>query len=154
MRLCVWSLFDPLFALFLCLSHLPLHPPELWLPPFPLPCGCCRSKIPVHFAQWGVWPFGQQRPSHRLWAQLLRRLPLLRDLWNIQRHKALVLASQKTMTTTSAERSLHHCSLRSEKNQPAVDKLITLLKKVCCQVSRCLSVMLEQGDLFLMSFTR
>ena len=30
---------------------------------------------------------------------------------------------------------------RSEKNQRAVDKLITLLKKVCCQVSRCLSVM-------------
>ena len=41
--------------------------------------------------------------------------------------------------------------LRSEKIQRAVDKLITLLKKVCCQVSRCLSVMLEQGDLFLMS---
>ena len=52
------------------------------------------------------------------------------------------------MTTPSAERSLHHCSLRSEKNQRAVDKLITLLKKVCRPVSRCLSVMLEQGDLF------
>ena len=34
-----------------------------------------------------------------------------------------------------AERSLHHCSLRSEKNQRAVDKLITLLKKVCCPQS-------------------
>ena len=34
------------------------------------------------------------------------------------------------MTAPSAERSLHHCSLRSEKNQRAVDKLITLLKKV------------------------
>ena len=56
----------------------------------------------------------------------------------------------RLMTTPSAERSLHHCSLRSEKNQRAVDKLITLLKKVCCQVSRCLSVMLEQGDLFPM----
>ena len=44
------------------------------------------------------------------------------------------------MTTPSAERSLHHCSLTIEKNQRAVDKLITLLKKVCCQVSRCLSV--------------
>ena len=40
----------------------------------------------------------------------------------------------------SAESSLHHCSPRSEKNQRAVDKLITLLKKVCCQVCRCLSV--------------
>ena len=57
----------------------------------------------------------------------------------------------RSMTTPSAERSLHHCSLRSEKIQRAVDKLITLLMKVCCQVSRCLSVMLEQGDLFPMS---
>ena len=57
----------------------------------------------------------------------------------------------RSMTTPSAERSLHHCSLRSEKIQRAVDKLITLLKKVCCHVSRCLSVMLEQGDLFPMS---
>ena len=57
----------------------------------------------------------------------------------------------RSMTTPSAERSLHHCSLRSEKTQRAVDKLITLLKKVCCQVSRRLSVMLEQGDLFRMS---
>ena len=33
----------------------------------------------------------------------------------------------------------------------AVDKVITLLTKVCCPVSRRLSVMLEQGDLFPMS---
>ena len=39
------------------------------------------------------------------------------------------------MTTPSAERSLHHCSLRSDKNQRAVDKLITLLKKVSRPVS-------------------
>ena len=51
----------------------------------------------------------------------------------------------KSVTTPSAERSLHHCSLRSEKIQRAADKLITLLKKACCQVSRCLSVLLEQG---------
>ena len=49
--------------------------------------------------------------------------------------------TRRSVTTPSAERSLHHCSFRSEKNQRAVDKLITLLKKVCCQVSRCLSVM-------------
>ena len=49
--------------------------------------------------------------------------------------------TRSTVTRPSAERSLHHCSLRSEKNQLAVDKLITLLKKVCCQVSLCLSVM-------------
>ena len=47
---CAWvivcSLFDPRFALFICHSHLPLHPPELWILPCPLPCGCPRSKIP------------------------------------------------------------------------------------------------------------
>ena len=35
----------------------------------------------------------------------------------------------KSVTTPSAERSLHHCSLRSEKIQRAVDKLITLMTK-------------------------
>ena len=35
--------------------------------------------------------------------------------------------------------------------QRAVDKLITLLTKVCCPVSRRLSVMLEQGDMFSIS---
>ena len=46
--------------------------------------------------------------------------------------------TRPAVTTPSAERSLHHYSLRNEKIQRAVDKLTTLLKKVCCQVSRCL----------------
>ena len=57
--------------------------------------------------------------------------------------------TRRSVTTPSAERSLHHCSLWSEKNQRAVDKLISHLKKVCCQVSRCLSVMLERGDPYM-----
>ena len=44
--------------------------------------------------------------------------------------------------------------LRSEKNQRAVDKFITLLTNARCPVSRRLSVMLEQGDLFSMSLDR
>ena len=43
----------------------------------------------------------------------------------------------------------HHCSFRSEKNQRGIDKLIALLKKVCCQVSPCLSVMQERGDPYM-----
>ena len=35
----------------------------------------------------------------------------------------------------SEKRYLHHCSFRSEKNQRTWDKLITLMKKVCCQLS-------------------
>ena len=55
-----------------------------------------------------------------------------------------------TMTTPSAQRSRHHCSPRSEKMQRAVDKLITLLTKVCRPVSRRLSF-IEQGDVLLTS---
>ena len=39
------------------------------------------------------------------------------------------------MTAPSAQRHLHHCSFRSEKNQRTGDKFFTLLKKVCCQLS-------------------
>ena len=56
-----------------------------------------------HSANWGVWPFGQQDPSHRLWAQHPWRFPLLRDYWNllpgaIQRHNALVFAGRENGT--------------------------------------------------------
>ena len=54
--------------------------------------------------------------------------------------------TRNSVTRPPAERSLHHCSLRSEKNQRRDDKLVTLLKIVCCQVSPCLSVMQERGD--------
>ena len=43
--------------------------------------------------------------------------------------------TRRSVTTPSAERSLRHCSPRSEKNQRAVDKLTTLMKKVCSQLS-------------------
>ena len=35
----------------------------------------------------------------------------------------------------SEKRCLHHCSFRSEKNQRTWDKLITLMKQVCCPLS-------------------
>ena len=35
----------------------------------------------------------------------------------------------------SEKRYLHHCSIRSEKNQRTGDKFTTLMKKVCCQLS-------------------
>ena len=56
--------------------------------------------------------------------------------------------TRRSVTTPSVERSLHHCSLRSEKNQRAVDKLITLMKKVCCQLSNFLHTQ-ERRDMFL-----
>ena len=39
--------------------------------------------------------------------------------------------TRRSVITPSAKRSLHHFSLRTEKNQRAVDTLITLLEKVC-----------------------
>ena len=136
-------------------SHLPLHPPELWLLPFPRPCGCCQSKIPVHFAQWGVWPFGQWRPSHRLWAQWAW-LPHLGGHWIL--HPGVLQRQQALKSAWLGIQWLHHRHGAlfttvhpgaTRKSRP--DKLITLLKKVYCPVSRCLSIMLEHGDLFLMS---
>ena len=107
-----------------------------------------------HSANGGVWPSGQQPTSHRLRAQPLRRFPLLRDHWNlapgaIQQHGALVLAWVGKSVTRPSAGSLHHCSFRSEKNQRTVDKLITFLQKVCCQVSPCLRVMWERGDPYM-----
>ena len=46
-----------------------------------------------------------------------------------------------SVTTPSAERSLHDCSFRSEKNLRAVNKLIIPMKKFCCQDIRRLSAM-------------
>ena len=51
-----------------------------------------------------------------------------------------------------AERSLHQCSLWSEKIQLTEDKLITFVKKVCCQVSLCLSDMQEQRERLVHQF--
>ena len=44
-------------------------------------------------------------------------------------------AMRNSTMRLSENRYLHHCSFRSEKNQRTWDKLITLLKKVCCQLS-------------------
>ena len=40
------------------------------------------EKYPVRFREWGVWFLGQQHTSHKLWAHILRRLPLLANHWN------------------------------------------------------------------------
>ena len=49
--------------------------------------------------------------------------------------------TRRSVTTPSAERSLHDCSFRSEKNLRAVNKLILPMKKFCCQDIRRLSAM-------------
>ena len=44
-------------------------------------------------------------------------------------------AMRNSTMSLSEKRYLHNCSLRSEKKQQTGDKLITLMKKVCCQLS-------------------
>ena len=67
--------------------------------------------------------------------------PHLRDYWYIhpgvlQRRSSPESAWFWTRWLHHRHGSLHHCSPRSEKMQRAVDKLITLLTKVCRPVSR------------------
>ena len=54
--------------------------------------------------------------------------------------------TRNSTTRPSAERSLHHYSFRSERNQRTEDRLITLLKKLCCQLSPFQCVTPERGD--------
>ena len=68
-----------------------------------------------------------------------------------RRNPATKIRSPRTYVTRnstmrpSGKHYLHHCSFRSEKNQRTGDKLITLMKKVCCQFSP-FSHMQERGD--------
>ena len=43
--------------------------------------------------------------------------------------------SRNSTMSLSEKRYLHHCSLRIQKNLRTRDKRITLMKKVCCQLS-------------------
>ena len=43
--------------------------------------------------------------------------------------------TRKSTMRASGKRYLHHCSFRSDENQRIEDKLITLMMKVCCQLS-------------------
>ena len=131
---------------------------------FPFSCSSSSSSMFVGsmrsphacFREWGVGHFGREQSSHRLWAQLHRQLPHVRDHWHI--HPGVFQRQQARKSAWLGVRWLHHRQSALftpvsgvEKIQRAVDKFITLLTKACCQVSRRLSVMLEQGDVFSMS---
>ena len=155
----VLMLFDSPLCTLHRLSHLLPHSPDLHLHPH-LPCGSVRREVPCALSRMrsltllSITPLSQvmspnsstTTTSQRPLTFSSRSPPATAGPWTC--------TTRRSVTTPSAERSLHPCSLRSEKNHRAVDKLITLLKKVCCQVCRCLSVMLEQGDLFLISLSR
>ena len=126
------TLYSALFTVSLIFFF---HSPDLHLH---LPCGSVRREVPCTLQV--VSPTSSTiTTSQRPLKSSSRSLPATPGPRSCM--------TRRSVTTPSAERCLHHCSLRSEKIQRAVDKLITLLKKVCCQVSRCLSVMWERWDL-------
>ena len=64
------------------------------------------EKYTVRFREWGVRHFGRQQSSHRLWAQNLRRLPHLRDHWNL--HPGVLQRQQALELAWLGDRWLHH----------------------------------------------
>ena len=148
----VLILFYSLFCTLHLLSHLPLHSLDLHLR-LHLPCGLVRGEghcalprmrsyalCPTTFLSQVMSPTSSTTTTSQ------------RPLKSSSRSPPATASPQLCMTwssitTPSAERSLHQCSLRSEKIQRAVDELITLLTKACCQVSR-LSFMSEQKTFF------
>ena len=138
------------------LSHLPFHSPDLHLH-LHLPCGLVRGEVHCALPRMrskALWPrtILSQVMSPASSTTTRSQRPLKSSSRSLPATAGpQICMTWRLMTTPSVERSLHHCSPRSEKIQRAVDKLVTLLTKACCQVSRRLSVMLEQGDLFSMS---
>ena len=125
----VLTLSDSPFCTLHSLSHLLLHPPGLHLH---LLCGSVRREFPC------VLP---RMRSLTLWSTaLLSQVMSPSSSTTTTSQRPLKFSStslpatagprtcmtRRSATIPSAERSLHHCSFRSEKNQRAVDKLTTL----------------------------
>ena len=93
------SLVSPIFYFILLIIYFIFHVDRFGVKP------------PVRFREWGVWPFGQQRPSHRLWAQLRWRLLLLRDQWNF--HPGVLQRQQALVPAWLGDQWLHHRQKRA-----------------------------------------
>ena len=106
---------------------------------------CARSLAP-----WQNSLLSQVMSPSSLTTSTTRRLPKSSSRSNpaTTRCPRTCLTRNSTMRS-SAERSLHHFSFRSEKNQQTWDKLITLMKKVCCQLSPFLCVTQVRGDPYM-----
>ena len=116
---CVFSSVCFSYLSFFCLNLVPL----------PLPCGFHRSNIPCAH---------RQMRSLAFWAEITLLTgyePNVFDVFHNSETTEIILQEQssprtcvtrKLTTRPSAERSLHHCSFRSEKNQRAVDKHLIL----------------------------
>ena len=147
MMLCVWrSLVVPCFSLS-CFSpsstsslphstcSLPGTPSSMSSPPRINTTALTHNEEHCHH--------GDIQSSHRLRAQapsttsttqrLLQRSSRTNPATKIRSLR--IRAMRNSTMRFSEKRYFHHCSFRSEKNQRTGDKLITLMKKVCCQLS-------------------
>ena len=112
-----------------------------------LPCGCLWSKIPCAFPPNEASGLLGNNALSKVMSPTSSTISITQRPLNFSSSNSPTTRgprfcmTRRSVTKPSAERSLHHCSHRSEKNQRAVEKRITLLKNVCCQVIRCLSVM-------------
>ena len=155
--LCGCPFFDSLFlALFLsvCFSYLsPLLLPEPWAEPLP-PCGRHRGKKPLALRQmrslalWPITPLTQvMSPTSSTTTTSQRPLKSSSRMNPSTQTRNRRTRSVRNSTMSLSEKHyLHHCSFSSEKNQRTEDKLITLLKKVSCQLSPFLCVTQERWD--------
>ena len=129
------------FCVFLLSLLLLLEP---WPVPLP-PCGRHRGNYPLALRQmrslalWPKTPLSQVMSPSSSTTSTTQRLLKSSFRCNPATRCPRACLTRNSTARPSAERSLHHCPFRSEKNQRAGDKLITLLKKVCCQLSLCLS---------------
>ena len=123
------SSMSPLCALH-SLSHLLLHPPDL---PLHLLCGSVRREFPCAVPN-------EESDSLVSNAPLTGYEPKFFDDYHFSETTEIFIQESSTpgprtcmtrrsVTTPSAERSLHHCSFRSEENQRTEDKLITPLEE-------------------------
>ena len=119
--------------------------PEPGPVPLPLPCGLHRGNIPLALRQmrslalWPITRLSQVMSPTFSTISTTQRLLKSSSASNPATRCPRTCMTRNSVTRSLAERSPHRCSFRSAKNQRTVDKLITLLKKVCYQLSLCLS---------------
>ena len=109
-----------------------------------------RGNVPLALRQmrslapWPKTPLSQVMSPTSLTTSTTQRLLKSSSKTNPATRCPRTCLTRNSTTRPSAERSLHHCSFRNEKNQRTEDMLITLFKKVCCQHSPFLCVIQER----------
>ena len=104
------------------------HSPPILCPAHHLQCRERRGLKPLHSRRMrSIAPW-----RYTILSQVMSRTSLTTSTALIRSPRTCV--TRNSTMRPSGKRYLRHCSFRSEKNQLTGDKLITLKKKVCCQL--------------------